>query len=134
MITISNINELQNIVLKLEGFKLNNLDGEMILGYLEGHDYEIKTNEKNLFIIDIHDKTDIYKETLLDIIYRVQNWNMELIENTKYEMDKIYSTLDDHKNFVRLMSSLLELKNDEKKIDELILSLNKNSINAKYKK
>ncbi len=122
---ITNINDLKQILLKLERFKLSDVEGRLILDYLEGHDYEIKTNDKELLIVDIHNEIDICKETLLDIIYRVQTWNMELIEDTESEIDKLYSTLDDHEEFAKLMSYLLKLKNDEKKIDELISILDK---------
>lgn len=38
---IMKVNELQEIVLSLESFKVSDVESKMILGYFESHDYEI---------------------------------------------------------------------------------------------
>ncbi|MGL5714280.1 MAG: nucleotidyltransferase domain-containing protein [Paraclostridium sp.] len=120
MKTIENINELQNKVLEIEDFKIKSKECELLLGYFEGHDYIIKSDGKNLFVVDAIDETDMYEDTLLGIVTKVQEWNSELIEDTNKEINKLYETLDEHEEFAKLMSYLLNLTEDSKSIDGLV--------------
>lgn len=116
---IKNAKELKKIIMDLEGINLKDEDSEMITGYFEGHDYEIKTDENNLFIVDVSDETDVLKANFEEIVERVYEWNNELIEDTEKEINSLYATLDQHQEFARLMSYLLQLKNDSVKLNNL---------------
>lgn len=107
----------------LEGINLKNEDCEMITGYFEGHDYTIETYENNLFIVDVSDETDVFKADFEEIVEMVYDWNNELIEDTEKEINSLYETLDQHQEFARLMSYLLELKNDSTNLNKLELAL-----------
>lgn len=116
---ITEVTELQKIVEVLEGFKLEEAESKTIIDYFWGHDYIIKTDEKYLYVVDALDEKDICKENLKQIIYRVINWNNKLMEDIKKEINTLYETLDQHEKFAELMSKLLELKEDAKKLDIL---------------
>ena len=120
---IKNAKELKKIIMDLEGINLKEEDSEMITGYFEGHDYEIKTDEKSLFIVDVQDETDVFKANFQEIVERVYEWNNELIEDTEKEINSLYATLDQHQEFARLMSYLLQLKNDSVKLNNLEVTL-----------
>jgi|GEM_PF-6827062 len=124
MITITNEKELKKVIKDLEGINLKDEDCEMITGYFEGHDYEIKTDENNLFIVDVSDETDVLKANLEEIVERVYEWNNELIEDTEKEINSLYATLDQHQKFARLMSYLFQLKNDSTNLNKLEVALN----------
>lgn len=135
MKTIENKEDLQSIVLKLEEFKLTDLESEKIIGYFEGHDYMIKTNEKDLFVVDVIDEEDIIKETFENIVCRVMDWNDELIISTRNEIYNscIKLTNDKSKNekrFNKLMNYLLDLKEDEKILNVLYTILTRNGMRA----
>lgn len=57
-------------VKRLENFKLKE-EAKLIIDYMEGHDYIIKSDGENLYIADIQDEEDIEKENIKDIVIRV---------------------------------------------------------------
>lgn len=120
---IKNAKELKKIIMDLEGINLKDEDCEMITGYFEGHDYEIKTDGKSLFIVDVQDETDVFKADFEEIVERVYEWNNELIEDTEKEINSLYETLDQHQEFTRLMSYLLTLKMDSTNLNKLEVAL-----------
>lgn len=81
---MKNINksiELKNEVEKIENFKLNDEESKLIIDYMEGHDYTIKSDNEYLYVVDIQDEEDIEKESIKNIVLRVLEWNQSLIEN-----------------------------------------------------
>lgn len=116
---ITNVKELQDIVFKLEKFKLSELGGKIIIGYLVGHNYEILTDENSFFLLDITEQEDIEKLNFKWILDTVQCLNSLLIEDTEYEIENLHPTLDQHEKFEKLMKYLYNLKDDETKLDNL---------------
>lgn len=119
MRTISSTKELQKIVFKIENFKLNDNESLIILDYLEGHDYEIKTDEKELFIADVLNQDDIIKEDIRDIINRVIEWNESLKDDVIWYIEYMFSIYDKDE-YMKLNEKLNKLKEDENKLDKLI--------------
>lgn len=118
MITISNIKELQKIVFKIENFKLNESEALIILNYLEGHSYEIKTDKKELFIVDAMDEYDIVKEDIRSIIDRVSEWNESLKDDVILDMEYMFSIYNKDE-YMKLNEKLNKLKEDEKILENL---------------
>ena len=64
---MKNINksiELKNEVEKIENFKLNDEESKLIIDYMEGHDYIIKSDNEHLYVVDIQDEEDIVIEKI----------------------------------------------------------------------
>lgn len=118
---ITDVKELQEIVLKLEGLKLNETEGETIINYFEGHDYRINTDEKKLFIIDIQDESDIVEEDFSEIVCKVIEWNEDIALNVAEGIGNLYATLDEHEEYENLMRYLTELKKDKEVLDNISL-------------
>lgn len=116
---ITNVKELQDIVFKLEKFKLSELGGKIIIGYLVEHNYEILTDENSFFLLDTTEQEDIEKLNFKGILDTVQCLNSLLIEDTEYEIENLHPTLDQHEKFEKLMKYLYNLKDDETKLDNL---------------
>ncbi|RGW97767.1 hypothetical protein [Paraclostridium sordellii] len=123
MKNIMKVNELQEIVLSLEKFKVSEIEGKIILGYFESHDYEIMINKKLLFVRDIQDETDIVQENFEEIVYRVREWNESIINNVENEIENLYATLEQHNEYEKLMMYLTSLREDEKILENLYKSL-----------
>lgn len=141
MKTIETKEDLQSIVLKLEKFNLTDLESEKIIGYFEGHDYMIKTNEKDLFVVDVIDEEDINKEKFKNIVCRVIDWNDELITSTRNEIysscikltnDKKSNELT--KKFNESMNYLFELNEDEKILNVLYTILTRKGMREDVEK
>ena len=124
---IKNAKELKKIIMDLEEINLKDEDSEMITGYFEGHDYEIKTDENNLFIVDVSDETDVLKANFEEIVERVYEWNNQLIEDTEKEfielLDYIIEPQKDLKRLNELFKYLLILKIDSVKLNNLEVTL-----------
>ena len=116
---MKNINksiELKNEVEKIENFKLNDEESKLIIDYMEGHDYTIKSDNEYLYVVDIQDEEDIEKESIKNIVLRVLEWNQSLIEDiTLNEPEK----------------KLLKLKEDEIVLYNLFEILNRNPMTQK---
>lgn len=116
---MKNINksiELKNEVEKIENFKLNDEESKLIIDYMEGHDYIIKSDNEHLYVVDIQDEEDIEKESIKNIVLRVLEWNQSLIENI---------ALDEPEK------KLLKLKEDEIVLYNLFEILNRNPMTQK---
>lgn len=111
--------ELKNEVEKIENFKLNDEESKLIIEYMEGHDYSIKSDDKKLYVVDVQDEEDIIEESLKDIVTRVLEWNESLKEDIQSNMNSLYSTLDEHVEFEGLENKLLVLEEDEKVLSNL---------------
>lgn len=124
---IKNAKEFKKIIMDLEEINLKDEDCEMITGYFEGHDYEIKTDENNLFIVDVSDETDVLKANFEEIVERVYEWNNQLIEDTEREfielLDYIIEPQKDLKRLNELFKYLLILKIDSVKLNNLEVTL-----------
>lgn len=118
---ITDVKELQEIVLKLEGLKLNETEGKTIINYFEGHDYRINTDEKKLFIIDIQDESDIVEEDFSEIVCKVIEWNEDITLNVAEGIGNLYATLDEHEEYESLMRYLTKLKEDKEVLDNISL-------------
>lgn len=116
---MKNINksiELKNEVEKIENFKLNDEESKLIIDYMEGHDYIIKSDNEHLYVVDIQDEEDIEKESIKNIVLRVLEWNQSLIENI---------ALDEPEK------KLLKLKENEIVLYNLFEILNRNPMTQK---
>lgn len=122
MKTITNAKELKKIIMDLEGINLKDEDCEMITGYFEGHDYEIKADESNLFIVDALDEMDVFEICFEGIMDRVYEWNMELIKETKREINSI--EIDKYQLVEGLSNYLLQLQRDSINLNKLEVALN----------
>ncbi len=103
--------ELFYEVKELENFKLKEEEAKLIIDYMEGHDYIIKSDGKNLYIADVQDEEDIEKENIKDIVMRVIEWNQSLIDDIQIDMNNIR-----HDKLGRKLSKLQE---DEKVLSNL---------------
>lgn len=117
---ITNAKELQQILLDLGRVKLDEPEGKLIIDYMEEYEYEILTDDKNLFLADIIDQTDINIFSLNEIVEIVQHWNNELIRETEKNIEQLYVNLDQHEEFEKLMNHLLNLKDDKIKLEEIL--------------
>lgn len=117
---ITNAKELQQILLDLGRVKLDEPEGKLIIDYMEEYEYEILTDDKNLFLADIIDQTDINIFSLNEIVEIVQHWNNELIRETEENIEQLYVNLDQHEEFEKLMNHLLTLKDDKIKLEEIL--------------
>lgn len=118
---ITDVKELQEIVLNLEGLKLNETEGETIINYFEGHDYRIGTDEKKLFIIDVQDESDVVEEDFSEIVCKVIEWNEDMTLNVAEGIGNLHATLDEHEEYENLMRYLIELEKDKKVLDNISL-------------
>ncbi|WP_290063385.1 hypothetical protein [Paraclostridium bifermentans] len=118
---ITEVKELQERVLKLEGLKLNEIEGETIINYFEGHDYRIGTDEKKLFIIDVQDESDVVEEDFSEIVCKVIEWNEDMTLNVAEGIGNLHATLDEHEEYENLMRYLTELEKDKKVLDNISL-------------
>ena len=118
---ITDVKELQKIVLNLEGLKLDETEGETIINYFEGHDYRIGTDEKKLFIIDVQDESDVVEEDFSEIVCKVIEWNEDMTLNVAEGIGNLHATLDEHEEYENLMRYLIELEKDKKVLDNISL-------------
>ena len=84
---------------------------KLIIDYMEGHDYIIKSDGKNLYIADVQDEEDIEKENIKDIVMRVIEWNQSLIDDIQIDMNNIRPD--------KLGRKLSKLQEDEKVLSNL---------------
>lgn len=103
--------ELFYEVKELEKFKLKEEEAKLIIDYMEGHDYIIKSDGKNLYIADVQDEEDIEKENIKDIVMRVIEWNQSLIDDIQIDMNNIRPD--------KLGRKLSKLQEDEKVLSNL---------------
>lgn len=101
-----------------EEFKvMNKNDAQLLLNYMEGHDYLIGTDEeKNLVRADVSlEEIEIEPCEIDDVIDFVCEWNDELIRDTTQELSK----MPDGKEKEVLEIKLASLKQDEIKLDKM---------------
>ena len=103
--------ELFYEVKELEKFKLKEEEAKLIIDYMEGHDYIIKSDGENLYIADVQDEEDIEKENIKDIVMRVIEWNQSLIDDIQIDMNNIRPD--------KLGRKLSKLQEDEKVLSNL---------------
>lgn len=123
--------ELKNEIEKIENFKLNDEESKLIVGYMEGHDYIIKSDGENLYVVDIQDEEYIIKESLKDIVNRVLEWNESLKEDIQSDMNSLHLTLDENIELKKLEKKLLSLEEDEKVLSNLFEILNRKPMTEK---
>lgn len=76
--------------LKELDFNISNTDANMILGYLEGHDYSIGYLNDSLYISDINNADNIrWKKTSMDrVLVIIKDWILSKIDDLEYEEDQ----------------------------------------------
>ena len=97
--------------------QLDLLDAEILLSYMEGHDYRLGTDKDGSLVrVDIN--TDEYEAepySLDDVIDIVCEWNDELIRYTSQELNELSQGQDKSSLEVKLAS----LKQDEIRLDKM---------------
>lgn len=111
--------ELLDWMREHEEFKIiNKEDAQMLLDYMEGHDYHLSTGKEGKLIrVDVNDDqfdTDVY--SVDDLIDDVCEWNYELILYTTEEMNK--PDISDAE-YTKLEEKMNSLKEQEKILDKL---------------
>lgn len=108
-------------VRRLENFKLNEEEAQLILDYMEGHDYIIKSDGENLYVADVQDEEDIEKENIKDIVMRVIEWNQSLIDDIQLDniqLDKLETKLSKLQEDEKILSNLFEILSRERYIKQ----------------
>ena len=110
--------ELLNWMKEHEEFKvMNKEDAQILLNYMEGHDYRLGTDKDGSLVrVDIN--TDEYEAEpyyLDDVIDIVCEWNDELIRYTSQELNELSQGQDKSSLEVKLAS----LKQDEIRLDKM---------------
>lgn len=110
--------ELLNWMKEHEEFKvMNKEDAQILLNYMEGHDYRLGTDKDGSLVrVDIN--TDEYEAepySLDDVIDIVCEWNDELIRYTSQELNELSQGQDKSSLEVKLAS----LKQDEIRLDKM---------------
>lgn len=86
-------------------FNLTYREANVLLGYLEGHDYAVVAEGDQLFRVDLCEKEEEYEPTTLDdLIDSAYEWNFELIEIVKHELENPKDFIDYCNNSERLKS------------------------------
>lgn len=111
--------ELLDWMREHEEFKIiNKVEAQMLLDYMEGHDYRLSTDkEGNLVRVDVNDdQYDTDEYSVDDLIDSVCEWNYELILHTTEEMKK--SDISDAE-YSKLEEKMNSLKEQEQILDKL---------------
>lgn len=80
-------------------YNLSESEINIIEGYAEGHDLELKVINNELKLIDIQsDNDEIWADGILDIIHLLMSFNDDLIENNEIDnIDRLESLENDRK-------------------------------------
>ena len=111
--------ELLDWMREHEEFKIiNKVEAQMLLDYMEGHDYRLSTDkEGNLVRVDVNDdQYDTDEYSVDDLIDSVCEWNYELILHTTEEMKK--PDISDAE-YTKLEEKMNSLKEQEQILDKL---------------
>lgn len=98
-------------------FPMTKKEADKLLGYMEGHEYLLGKKEGKLFQGDLcyeHGKVRWREVTIDYVINRVTEWNYELLESAKSEME-----CADPSNFAEAKEYYDTLCEDEKILDKL---------------
>ena len=115
---ISEPEELLNWMKEHEEFKvMKTEDAQILLNYMEGHDYRLGTDKEGNFVrVDINsEKYEAEPYSLDEAIDIVCEWNDELIRYTLQEL----SELSEGQKKYSLEVKLASLRQDEEKIDKM---------------
>lgn len=98
-------------------YKMNDKDAELLLNYMEGHDYRLGTDKDgNLLRVDVnHDEYESEPYTMDDAIDTVCEWNYEFIRETETDIENT----DDEKGRKEAEARLSVLKQEEISLDRL---------------
>ena len=110
--------ELLNWMKEHEEFKvMNKEDAQILLNYMEGHDYRLGTDKDGSLVrVDINtDEYEAEQYSLDDVIDIVCEWNDELIRYTSQELNELSQGQDKSSLEVKLAS----LKQDEIRLDKM---------------
>lgn len=97
---------------------LSTKDAEVILSYMEGHDYELGIRGSELVRVDIAEESpEIVPYTMDEVIDLVCEWNYELIEEATNGM----ANPKDFVDFCNYKDTYDELKKDEIILDQMFM-------------
>ena len=117
---ITEAGELIDWMREHEEFKIiNKAEAQMLLDYMEGHDYRISTDkEGNLTRVDVSSDEYLVVDFSVDeLIDSVCEWNYELILYTTEELNEMADKSDEI--YSELEKKLDELKAQERTLDKL---------------
>ena len=100
---------------KITGMKMKKKDAQMILDYLEGHDYRLANENGQLVRIDLCDNYKSEKYSIDEVIDLVCDWNYDLRTIAEENLEKAENKKQE-KKIKKYISGLLH---DEKRLDNL---------------
>lgn len=95
--------------------RLTKDDASLLLGYLEGHDYQLGVDQGILYRRDLQDAKECIPYSLDEIIDLVCEWNYELIEDN----EKCYEKAETQELSEMYEKKIASLKEDEEKLNGL---------------
>lgn len=97
------------------GIHLAKEDAALLLGYLEGHDYQLGVNKSTLYRIDVSEPEECIPYSIDEVIDLVCEWNYEMIEDN----EKRYNEAEEQEELSLHQEALEKLRQDEPKLDAL---------------
>lgn len=96
--------------------QLSEKDAEVLLGYMEGHDYAIGVKGTELFSVDVAEEdAPVVPYTVDELIDRICEWNYELIEDAEYGM----ANPKDFEDYCKYKDTFDKLKADEDQLNKM---------------
>lgn len=93
---------------------------ELLLGYMEGHDYQLAIcNDETMVRIDLQDESDIEEYSIEDVILLASEWNDSLLEIAQKELGDREQDYDNDAESILLQHRYMDLKDDEEKLYEM---------------
>ena len=102
-------------LINLTGMKMKKKDAQMILDYMEGHDYRLANENGKLVRIDMCDNFKAEEYSIDEVIDLVCDWNYDLRTSAEENLEKADSKKKE-KKIKKYISGLLY---DEKRLDNL---------------
>lgn len=112
------VDELANYLVKEKDIIISTSEAELILNYLDGHDYGIGVDQNNNFIMkDIaEDHGEVFEYSFNDVVDKVSEWNDDLL----YREQKKYNEGDlDFNETVICKERLALYRSDNKSLEML---------------
>ena len=80
--------KLKKIIKNKYKIFVTNKECDVVLGYVNGHGYNIKLDNEGKTYLEYYADGEIEEEELQDIIYRVLEWNTDLLDKNKYDEEE----------------------------------------------
>lgn len=98
------------------GIHLEREDAALLLGYMEGHDYQLGVDRRELYRVDVSEPDgECVPYSIDEVIDLVCEWNYEMMEDN----EKRYQEAEDQKDVLQYQEALEKLKNDEPRLDAM---------------